>query len=129
MKREALAALCGVALTLTPFAPAQSPSGFDGAPQYTNVLEPNYPNPFNPTTHITFEVKTRGHVTLRIYNVAGQVVRTLVNEELAAGRYENRPFNVWDGTNDAGQEVGSGVYFYKLTATNFTQTRKLVLLK
>ncbi len=104
-------------------------SGFGGAPQYVNVLEPNYPNPFNPTTHITFEIKKRGHVTLRIYNVAGQVVRTLVNEELAAGRYESRPFNVWDGTNDAGQEIGSGVYFYKLTATNFTQTRKLVLLK
>ncbi len=105
------------------------PTGFDGVPQYTNALEPNYPNPFNPTTHITFEIKTRGHVTLRIYNVAGQVVRTLVNEELAAGRYENRRFNVWDGTNDAGQEVGSGVYFYRLKATNFTQTRKLVLLK
>ncbi len=105
------------------------PTGFDGLPQYANVLESNYPNPFNPTTHITFEIKTRGHVTLRVYNVAGQVVRTLVNEELAAGRYDNRPFNVWDGTNDAGQQVGSGVYFYRLKATNFTQTRKLVLLK
>ncbi len=109
--------------------PIAPPTGFDGAPQYANVLESNYPNPFNPTTHITFEIKTRGHVTLRIYNVAGQLVRTLLNEELAAGRYENRPFNVWDGANDAGQEVGSGVYFYRLAATNFAQTRKLVLLK
>ncbi len=106
-----------------------SHTGFDGAPQYANALEPNYPNPFNPSTHIAFEIKTQGRVTLRIYNVAGQLVRTLINEELAAGRYESRPFNVWDGTNDAGQEVGSGVYFYRLTATNFTQTRKLVLLK
>ena len=105
------------------------PVGFDGAPQYTNALEPNYPNPFNPTTHITFEIKTPGHVTLRIYNVAGQLIRTLLNEELETGRYENRPFNVWDGRNDTGQQVGSGVYFYRLTATNFTQTRKLVLLK
>ncbi|MEE9270779.1 MAG: T9SS type A sorting domain-containing protein, partial [Candidatus Krumholzibacteria bacterium] len=109
--------------------PLAPPTGFDGVPQHANLLETNYPNPFNPTTHITFEIKARGHVTLRIYNVAGQLVRTLINEELAAGRYENRRFNVWDGTNDAGQEVGSGVYFYRLRATNFTQTRKLVLLK
>ena len=91
----------------------------------SNSLSQNYPNPFNPQTTIAFSVKERGLVNLKVYNVAGQLVRTLANEEFAAGGHTK----VWDGRNDAGQAVSSGVYFYKLVANNFTQTKKMVLLK
>ena len=92
-----------------------------------NYLENAAPNPFNPTTNIRFGVKDRGHVTLKVYNVAGQLVRTLVNE-VRSPRPEG--FEVtWDGRNDSGSAVSSGVYFYKLSTANFTQTKKMVLLK
>jgi hypothetical protein len=91
----------------------------------SNSLSQNYPNPFNPQTTIAFSVKERGLVNLKVYNVAGQLVRTLANEEFAAGAHTK----VWDGRNDAGQAVSSGVYFYKLVANNFSQTKKMVLLK
>ncbi|MFQ5512232.1 MAG: FlgD immunoglobulin-like domain containing protein, partial [Candidatus Krumholzibacteriia bacterium] len=102
------------------------PTGFEPQ-QYANVLKPNYPNPFNPTTAIGYEIKDPGHVSLAVYNAAGQLVRTLVNEVQTprAGGFEV----TWDGTNDTGQAVSSGVYFYKLAAGGLTQTRKLVLLK
>jgi len=89
-------------------------------------LAQNVPNPFNPTTTIEFSVKERAPVTLRIYNVRGQLVKTLVNEVRApevVHRIE------WDGRNDAGQQVASGVYFYRLVAKDFVKTRKMVLLK
>jgi hypothetical protein len=91
----------------------------------SNSLSQNYPNPFNPQTTIAFSVKERGLVNLKVYNVAGQLVRTLANEQFAAGAHTK----VWDGRNDAGQSVSSGVYFYKLVSNNFTQTKKMVLLK
>jgi len=91
----------------------------------SNSLWQNYPNPFNPQTTITFSVKERGLVSLKIYNVAGQLVRTLAREELAAGAHTK----VWDGRDDAGQRVSSGVYYYKLVANNFSQTKKMVVLK
>lgn len=100
-----------------------------GIPTVTarNFLENAAPNPFNPTTNIRFGVKERGQVTLKIYNVAGQLVRTLVNE-VKAPRPEG--FEVtWDGRNNSGTAVSSGVYFYKLSTSNFTQTKKMVLLK
>ncbi len=90
-----------------------------------NSLDQNYPNPFNPQTTIAFSVKDRGLVTLKVYNVAGELVRTLANEEFIAGAHAK----VWDGRNDAGQPVSSGVYFYKLVTNNFSQTKKMVLLK
>jgi FlgD Ig-like domain len=90
-----------------------------------NSLSQNYPNPFNPQTTIAFSVKDRGLVTLKVYNVAGELVRTLANEDFTAGAHTK----VWDGRNDAGQPVSSGVYFYKLVSNNFTQTKKMVLLK
>jgi hypothetical protein len=91
----------------------------------SNSLSQNYPNPFNPQTTIAFSVKERGLVNLKVYNVAGQLVRTLANESFAVGAHTK----VWDGRNDAGQAVSSGVYFYKLVANNFSQTKKMVLLK
>jgi hypothetical protein len=88
-------------------------------------LSQNYPNPFNPQTTIAFSLKNRGHVSLNVYNVAGELVRTLVNEERGAGSHKKE----WDGRDNAGQEVSSGVYFYKLVANSFSQTKKMVLLK
>ncbi len=103
-----------------------APVGIDPV-AFENRLDPNYPNPFNPTTTIKYSVAERGQVTLKIYNAAGQLVRTLVNEEKAPvqGGFSER----WNGLNDHGQPVASGVYFYQLTAKNFSQTKKMVLLK
>jgi flagellar hook assembly protein FlgD len=92
-----------------------------------NSLEDNYPNPFNPTTTIKYNIAERGHVSLKIYNAAGQLIRTLVNEEQAP--QANGFSKVWNGLNDQSQPVASGVYFYQLTATNFSQTKKMVVLK
>ena len=89
-------------------------------------LEQNYPNPFNPTTTIAYSIAEPGHVYLRIYNVAGQLVRTLVDEVLAPEGV--RPV-AWNGLDDSGQPVSSGVYFCRLETKGFTQTKKLVLLK
>jgi hypothetical protein len=91
-----------------------------------NQLHQNIPNPFNPTTKIQYEIKEPGPVSLRIYNVAGQLVKTLVDGHRNSGRrYEAN----WNGLNNSGQPVSSGLYFYKLVARNFTQTKKMVLLK
>ena len=93
-----------------------------------NVLYQNAPNPFNPTTTIRYDLGAPGHVTLRIYNVAGQVVRTLVNEAQSASASSFEV--VWDGRNDAGVSVASGTYFYRLTAGGqFVSTKKLQLAK
>lgn len=88
-------------------------------------LSQNYPNPFNPTTTIEFALAAPGPVSLKIYNVAGQLVRTLVEEKRRPDVYKE----VWDGFNSAGQPVASGVYFYRLSAGDFVKTRKMVLLK
>jgi len=103
----------------TPSAPTPVASG------KVNSLQQNYPNPFNPQTTIAFSIKDRGLVTLKVYNVAGELVRTIADEQFTAGSHTK----VWDGRNDAGQPVSSGVYFYKLVSNNFTQTKKMVLLK
>jgi hypothetical protein len=89
-------------------------------------LHQNYPNPFNPTTTIRFSLRRSSHVTLKIYNVAGQLVRTLVDEtRLGQKQYSE----TWYGLNDAGQEVSSGVYFYRLVAGETVLTKKTLLLK
>jgi hypothetical protein len=93
---------------------------------YSSSLEQNYPNPFNPVTTIEFTVKQSAPVTLRVYNVAGQLVRTLVDEVRDPGVAHRV---TWNGRNDAGSFVSSGVYFYKLVAEDFVQTKKMVLLK
>jgi hypothetical protein len=95
------------------------------SPSAVHRLGQNQPNPFNPHTEISFTLAQRVPVTLEVYNILGQVVRTLVNEERTQGTY-----NVaWDGLNDAGEQVTSGVYFYKLHAGSFTETRKMVLVR
>ncbi|MCL4550504.1 MAG: T9SS type A sorting domain-containing protein [Bacteroidetes bacterium] len=85
----------------------------------------NYPNPFNPSTNISFEIPQSGNVSLTIFNSLGQVVKTLVSDELSPGRHNF----VWDGTDDANNNVASGIYLYKLTAGTFTRTMRMVLLK
>jgi hypothetical protein len=93
----------------------------------SNSLDNAYPNPFNPTTTIKYSIASSGHVSLKIYNAAGQLVRTLVDEEQAP-RAEGFAVT-WDGTSNHGQPVASGVYFYKLLTEGFSQTKKMALLK
>ncbi|MDP3025836.1 MAG: FlgD immunoglobulin-like domain containing protein [candidate division Zixibacteria bacterium] len=93
-------------------------------------LEQNYPNPFNPTTKIQFKVGSLEfgrplHTTLKIYNILGQLVKTLVDEEKLPGNYKV----IWDGKDDSGKEVASGIYFYQLKAKDYTDTKKMVLLR
>lgn len=90
-----------------------------------NILMPNHPNPFNPTTTISFSIAQRSRVHLAIYDVNGALVRTLANDTRPGGAYEIN----WDGRADNGTPVASGVYFDRLAAGKFTQTRKMVLLK
>ncbi len=97
---------------------------YDNLPK-TAALSQNYPNPFNPSTEIAFDLPTRTHVTLTVYNVLGQQVTTLVNEELAAGSYVAD----WDGRSSSGATAASGIYFYRLHSEQFSQTKKMVLLK
>jgi hypothetical protein len=102
------------------------PTAIDPVPQLVTYLNDNYPNPFNPTTTIRYGIRERAHVSLKVYNVAGQLLRTLVDEvKPPAAEYRVK----WNGDNDAGQPVASGVYFYKFVTKNFTQTKKMVLLK
>ncbi len=91
-----------------------------------NELTQNYPNPFNPTTTISYSLANRAHVQLKVYNVSGQLVRTLVDQVQTPAQVA--PIT-WDGTNNAGTQVSSGVYFYRLVAGDFVRTRKMVLLK
>jgi hypothetical protein len=90
-----------------------------------DFLAQNRPNPFNPVTTIVFGLDEASHASLEIYDATGRLVRVLVDDPLEANRYER----VWDGKDNAGRPVASGVYFYKLVTKDFTQTRKMVLLK
>jgi len=91
----------------------------------TFTLDQNYPNPFNPTTRITFSLPTAGPTHLRVLNLLGQTVRTLIDRDLPAGRFET----VWDGTSTDGSRAASGVYFYELQQAASVQIRKMMLLK
>jgi len=88
-------------------------------------LYQNYPNPFNPSTSISFDLPEDAFVTLKIYNIIGQEIKTLVNEFKNAGRYTV----VWDGKDNTGKIAPSGIYFYRITAGNFSKTLKMVLTK
>jgi hypothetical protein len=88
-------------------------------------LSQNYPNPCNPETTIEYSLAQSCDVTLKIYNMAGQLIKTLVHEYQQAGYYNI----MWYGDNNAGQEVASGVYFYRIKAGDFVSTKKMVVLK
>lgn len=109
-------------------APADTSVGIDRPivdEGYVNTLYPNYPNPFNPETVIWFSLKDNGPVTVKVYNVAGQLVRTLFDGEMIAGVHEI----VWDGRDDHGEEVSSGVYFYSLDMNRGRLVKRMVLIK
>jgi hypothetical protein len=91
------------------------------------ALFQNYPNPFNPSTRIRYLVGGDGsaEVSLKVYNVAGQLVKTLVNEENLPGEY----VITWNGKNENDQDVASGVYFYKLKVSDYVETKRMLLLK
>ena len=88
-------------------------------------LEQNYPNPFNPSTTIKYSIPASEFVTLKIYDVLGNEVASLVNEEKPAGTYEVE----FNSHSDEGQNLSSGFYFYKMQAGSYTQTKKLILMK
>lgn len=106
------------------------PDGISGvgetppAPQVT-MLEQNVPNPFNPLTVIRFSIAEPGRVVLRVFDVVGRPVRTLVKGHRETDRYEV----IWEGRDDGGGVVASGVYLYKLEAPGYVETKKMVLLR
>ncbi|MEE8403988.1 MAG: FlgD immunoglobulin-like domain containing protein, partial [candidate division Zixibacteria bacterium] len=101
--------------------PGELPSSFQ--------LNQNFPNPFNPSTTISFDLPTRSKVTLKVFNLLGQEVSTLIDKDLPANSYKVE----WDGRSESGAPVASGIYFYKLIAeadnNAFVETKKMMLLK
>lgn len=85
----------------------------------------NYPNPFNPSTVIQFSIAKPAHVSLKIYDMLGKEIKTLIHEELPTGLYEAG----WDGTNDLGIKVGSGTYIYRIVADSYSKAKTMILLK
>ena len=90
-----------------------------------NALHQNHPNPFNPSTTISFSLRERGQASLTVYDVAGRLVRVLIDGVKEAGPYDV----TWDGRNMDGSAVASGVYFYRLETGEFAETKKMVLLR
>ena len=120
-----------IALSLmsTHTAIAAAPAMLQGLPDETR-LYPNYPNPFNPETWIPYQLSKPAEVTLHIYAVDGRLVRTLELGHLPVGMYQSKNRAAyWDGRNEVGEPVASGVYFYTLTAGNFTATKKMLIMK
>jgi hypothetical protein len=89
------------------------------------TLSQNYPNPFNPVTQIDYYIPKRNHVTILVYNLLGQKIKTLIDEAKPAGQYSI----TWDGNDTDGSEVATGIYFYYLRADDYVETRKMLLLK
>ena len=90
----------------------------------------NYPNPFNPETWIPYRLAEDAFVTLTIYNTAGQVVRLLeVGHQIASTYTDRAKAAYWDGRNKNGESVASGVYFYTLTAGDYSATRRVLIIK
>ncbi len=89
------------------------------------ALDQNYPNPFNPSTDISFALPNQSEVELNVYDMLGRQVKSLVNEEMRAGYHTV----IWDGTDNSGRSVSSGIYFYTIKAGDFSQSRKMLMLK
>jgi hypothetical protein len=97
----------------------------DNAPGLVTRLNNNYPNPFNPTTTISFDLAKPGKVSLRVFNVRGQEVKMIASGEYGSGKHHI----VWDGRDSRNTPVASGVYFYRLETNGYTQTRKMLMMK
>lgn len=106
-------------------ASATPVSNEDGISPVITQLGANYPNPFNPTTTISFSLKESGPVTINIYNILGQKVKTLLSAKTQAGHHNL----IWNGKDDNNLNVASGVYFYKMQSREYTNTRKMILMK
>ena len=113
----------------TIYTPILSPSS-TALPPLESALLPNYPNPFNPETWIPYQLKKPAEVSLTIFNMKGQAIRTLAVGHQPAGMYRSRSRAAyWDGRNEMGERMGNGVYFCTLSAGDFSATRKLVVGK
>ena len=100
-----------------------------GAVKHTSLMQ-NFPNPFNPETWIPYYLAEAASITVRIYTVKGELIRSINVGKKAAGAYTSRQRAVyWNGKDDTGQSVGSGVYFYQLLADDFSETRRMVVMK
>jgi hypothetical protein len=98
-------------------------------PATTRLLQ-NFPNPFNPETWIPFDLAADAIVTIRIYDVKGQLVRQLDIGKQKAGSYLDKgKATYWDGKNQSGESVSSGIYFYSLKAGSFVAVRRMMILK
>ena len=120
----------GLAIKFTTKAPSVVSVGENGNQSGGTLptaysLEQNYPNPFNPATRINYAIPEPGFVKLSIYDINGSLVKTLIDKQQSAGRYQV----IWDGDNQSGSKVSTGVYFYRLQANSFVQVRKMILLK
>lgn len=96
-----------------------------GAPALASRLEGNRPNPFNPSTNVHFEVARSGRATLKVYDVRGRLVRTLAEREFESGRHRVG----WDGRNDGGQPMASGVYLLEMVAGDYRGQHKMILAR
>jgi parallel beta-helix repeat protein len=97
----------------------------DNGSQMTFTLHQNFPNPFNPETTIRFRLQKKSNVTLKIFNIMGQEIKFLVNRDYQRGNYSVK----WDGTNNTGVKVASGIYFYRMKAGSFHDLKKMILMK
>ena len=97
----------------------------DGVIPTAYTLDQNYPNPFNPETRISYSLPEPAYVKLSIFDINGTLIKTLQDGDQSTGRYES----IWNGENSFGLKVGSGVYFYRIQANSFVQTRKMVTFK
>ena len=112
------------AVTYAPAAPLAIAETGNTLPDGFSLAQ-NYPNPFNPVTHIDYQLSNFSDVKLQIYNTLGQLVKTLVNGRQSAGKFSVQ----WDGTNQLGERVSSGVYMYRLAVGNAVQSQKMVLMR
>ena len=106
------------------YAEQSEPEQIPELPQVYS-LSPNYPNPFNPETTISFSLSKASDVSLNIYNIKGQLVKILVNESKELGNHSV----VWNGKDNNDSKVSSGVYFYRIKAGEFTDMKKMLLIK
>ena len=98
--------------------------GFTSTPKEFSLLQ-NYPNPFNSATIIKFQLSEDSHVILKIHNILGQEIKTLINEQKPAGVY----YATWNGTDNQGKKASSGIYFYQIEAGDYTKVKKLIILQ
>jgi len=128
MDPELLNVVCGYPDEDNPVAVSTSAMGIDGNETIPDefALNQNYPNPFNPSTQISFDVPQGGeHIMLNIYNILGQNVSTLVNGVMNPGTYTME----WNATDEAGNPVASGIYFYELRSSSFIARKKMLLIR